>query len=313
VVNTWFIVAQFFGALALISAFISYQIKDKRKYLVVETITSFLQAFMFIAMGIATSMDTMMSLVIVSIYSGIRAIVFWWITAVDSHKRRNIGRGFLAFMIIFALTAGIFVIATQLPTREVVILQSVTLVFALGFVVGQYLPGKHPVRITIFFYAIMLFLTQTPLNIVEGTGIERWNIMGMLIEGSKIVSVIVFYIFMLQKNILSKKLEKIKAFVNCEVNKYTSESSICDLAANGKIRMAELERLVAKMLRYELALVEREEIKNCLTSEQQTRAIMDDLKTVQDVKNIMERVLKLKMKLSENMRTPIPTMNLAKS
>jgi len=42
------------------------------------------------------------------------------------------------------------------------------------------------------FYAVAVLLTQTPLNILHGD--FRWNIMGMLIESAKIVSVIVFYI-----------------------------------------------------------------------------------------------------------------------
>jgi hypothetical protein len=47
------------------------------------------------------------------------------------------------------------------------------------------------VRITVVFYAIVVLLTQTPLNILEGD--FRWNIMGILIEASKIASVVIFY------------------------------------------------------------------------------------------------------------------------
>ena len=62
---------------------------------------------------------------------------------------------------------------------------------ALSFVVGQYLPGVHYVRITVVFYAAAVLLTQTPLNILYGD--FRWNIMGIAIESTKIISVIVFY------------------------------------------------------------------------------------------------------------------------
>jgi len=63
---------------------------------------------------------------------------------------------------------------------------------ALGFVIGQYLPGVHYVRVSVVIYAVVVMLTQTPINILYGD--FRWNIMGILIESAKIISVVVFYI-----------------------------------------------------------------------------------------------------------------------
>jgi len=66
------------------------------------------------------------------------------------------------------------------------------MIAALSFVIGQYLPGVHYVRITVSFYAVIVILTQTPLNILYGD--FRWNIMGIAIEVAKILSVVVFYV-----------------------------------------------------------------------------------------------------------------------
>jgi len=71
-------------------------------------------------------------------------------------------------------------------------LHTLGMIAALSFVVGQYLPGVHYVRITVMFYAAVVLLTQTPLNILDGD--FRWNIMGILIESAKMISVIVFYV-----------------------------------------------------------------------------------------------------------------------
>jgi hypothetical protein len=39
----------------------------------------------------------------------------------------------------------------------------------------------------------MVLIGQTPLNLIDDNGVRSWNIMGILIEAAKIVSVIVFY------------------------------------------------------------------------------------------------------------------------
>ncbi|MCL2847074.1 MAG: YgjV family protein [Firmicutes bacterium] len=293
--NTWFIIAQIFGVITICFEFASYQIKDKRKYLLVNGIGSAFWAVMFVFIGLSTpnGMATQLSLVIVAVYSSIRALVFWWIFAKDSPTRRKAGRIFLLVMVVIAVSAGIVVII-NLPTPGTQALQSIALIFALGFVIGQYLPGKHPVRISVFFYAIMLFLTQTPLNILEGNGIERWNIMGMLIELAKISSVIMFYALLVSKKRLVKKLAVVKATVNCELSKIKSDSEISVIADSGIMKLSDLEKLVAKMIRMEIRAIDTSEITNVGTTEERTQAIMDDLRTVHDLKMIMERVIRLK-------------------
>jgi len=45
------------------------------------------------------------------------------------------------------------------------------------FDLGQYMPGVHAGRVTVTFCAVVVLLTQTPINILSGD--FRWNIMGI--------------------------------------------------------------------------------------------------------------------------------------
>ena len=305
--NIWFIIAQILGAITICFEFASYQIKDKRKYLLVNGIGSAFWAMMFLSMALATTFSTQITLVVVGVYSSLRALVFWWIFAKDTPKRRLYGKIFLFFMIGVALAAGITLI-TQLPTTETIILQSVTLVFALGFVIGQYLPGKHPIRISVFLYAITLFLTQTPLNILDGTGIERWNIMGMLIESAKMASVLVFYGLLVYKHFVAKKLIEIKSLVACEVSKIEVSSSLEEIK---NIMPAEkLEKLVIKMVKFEIATMDRE-MKCIKDIQDHTKGVIDDMKTVADVKLMLEKLIALKTNRLDQL--PIPKLSNVKT
>ena len=189
-INTWFIIAQVLGVITICFEFASYQIKDKVKYFLVTGIGSFFWATMFVAIGIATGMNTQVSLIVAATYSTIRNLVFWQIFSRNTPKSKEAGLVFLLVMIVIAFIAGTSAIMVAPP--EVRWLHIIGMITALSFVVGQYLPGVHYVRITVVFYAAAVLLTQTPLNILEGE--FRWNIMGMAIESSKIISVIVFYI-----------------------------------------------------------------------------------------------------------------------
>ena len=145
---------------------------------------------MFFAMGMATGMDTQMSLLVAASYSAIRNFVFWRTFAKNTPQSKEFGLIFLLAMIVIALIAGVLSIINS--PEQVRWLHTLGMVAALSFVIGQYLPGVHAVRITVVFYAVVVILTQTPLNILYG-GL-RWNIMGILIELAKISSVVIFYI-----------------------------------------------------------------------------------------------------------------------
>jgi len=187
--NIWFIVAQILGVITIAFEFTSYQIKDKTKYFLVTGIGSFFWMTMFVAIGMATGMGTQLSLIVAAVYSTVRNLVFYRIFTKDTPQSKENGLNFLLVMILIAIVAGtVTVLNAPVQVRWLHILG---LVVALGFVIGQYLPGVHYVRITVVFYAIVVLLTQTPLNILYGD--FRWNVMGIMIELAKIISVVVFY------------------------------------------------------------------------------------------------------------------------
>ena len=188
--NTWFIVTQILGVITICFEFASYQIKEKSKYFLITGIGSFFWFTMFFSIGMATGMDTQLSLLVASSYSATRNLIFWRIFAKNTPESKEFGLNFLLFMIGVALVAGTLAVASA--PAEVRWLHILGMVASISFVVGQYLPGVHYVRITVTFYAIIVLLTQTPLNILYGD--FRWNPMGMAIEAAKIASVVVFYI-----------------------------------------------------------------------------------------------------------------------
>lgn len=187
--NHWFILAQVLGAITIIFEFSSYQIKNKSKYFLTTGIGSFFWILMFVAMGLATGMSTQLSLIVAATYSTVRNLIFWQIFTKNTPQRKEIGLNFLLVMIGVALVAGIITILNA--PEQVRWLHALGLVAALSFVIGQYLPGVHAVRIAVTLYAVVVILTQTPINILYGD--FRWNIMGIAIEAAKICSVLVFY------------------------------------------------------------------------------------------------------------------------
>ena len=188
--NTWFIITQILGLITICFEFASYQIKEKNKYFLITGIGSFFWFTMFFSIGMATGMDTQLSLLVASSYSTTRNLIFWRIFAKNTPESKEFGLNFLLFMIGIALIAGS--LAVIHAPSEVRWLHALGMAASISFVIGQYLPGHHYVRITVTLYAIVVLLTQTPINILEGD--FRWNPMGMAIEVAKIASVVVFYI-----------------------------------------------------------------------------------------------------------------------
>lgn len=187
--NTWFIIAQLLGVVTISFEFACLQVKDKPKYFFLTGVGSLFWALMFISMGIATGMSTQISLIVAATYSTVRSFVFSRIFSKNTPESKEAGLIFLLFMVVVALVAGTLAIINA--PAEVRWLHTLGLITALAFVIGQYLPGVHYVRVTVALYALVVILTQTPLNILYGD--FRWNIMGILIETSKIASVLVFY------------------------------------------------------------------------------------------------------------------------
>jgi hypothetical protein len=204
-ISNVFLLAQVFGVITIALEFWTYQIKEKPKFFLVSAVSSFFWMAMFISIGIATGLATQVSLIVAATYSTIRNGVFAFIFKKNTPQAKEAGLIFLLVMIVIALIAGtLAVVNTPAQIRWLHILGMIS---SIAFVICQYLPGVHYVRIAVIFYAAVVLLTQSPMNIgiLPEDGfysiwhIERWNIMGMLIESSKIISVIVFY-FRLSKN-----------------------------------------------------------------------------------------------------------------
>ena len=188
--NTWFIITQILGVITICFEFASYQIKKKDRYFLVTGIGSFFWFTMFFSIGMSTGMDTQLSLMVASAYSTFRNLIFWRVFAKNTPESKEFGINFLLVMIGIALVAGTLAIINS--PAQVRWLHTLGMIAAISFVICQYLPGVHYVRIAVTFYAIIVLLTQTPLNILYGD--FRWNPMGIAIELAKIISVIVFYI-----------------------------------------------------------------------------------------------------------------------
>jgi len=189
-INIWFILAQLMGIGALAFEFASYQIKDKSKYFRTTGIGSAFWAVMFVCIGLSTGMATQVALIVAGVYSTIRNFVFYFTFKINTVKSNEFGLRFLLVMIVIAVVAGIIAIGNA--PAEVRWLQIFSAIGAVAFVIGQYAPGVHGVRIAVVFYAIGIIMTQSPLNILEGD--IRWNFMGIAIELAKIISVVVFYV-----------------------------------------------------------------------------------------------------------------------
>ena len=188
--NTWFIITQILGVITIGFEFASYQIKEKDKYFLVTGIGSVFWFTMFFALGMSTGMDTQLSLMVASAYSAFRNLIFWRVFAKNTPESKEFGINFLLVMIGVALVAGTLAVINA--PAQVRWLHLLGMIAAISFVICQYLPGVHYVRIAVTFYAIIVLLTQTPINILYGD--FRWNPMGIAIELAKIISVIVFYV-----------------------------------------------------------------------------------------------------------------------
>ena len=281
--NTWFILAQIFGAFTMVFEFACYQIKDKTKYFLVTGIASFFWALMFISIGLATSMDTQMSLVVAGTYSTIRNLVFWRIFQTDTKESRRNGRIFIVFMMIIAIIAGILSVSGS--PAEVRWIHTLAAIGAISFVLGQYLPGDHFVRVTVVIYALTISLTQTPLNILEGD--FRWNIMGLMIEGTKIMSVLIFYGAQLYRQYRLKQLQKLKLQIADEIARIDAMSEKIPVANVPGVH--NVEKLVAKMMRYELLVIAQDKIKDSTSAKDEIQGVLDDLEVIQNFKMVLAK------------------------
>jgi len=189
----WFILAQVMGVITICIEFASYQIKNHRRYLLCTSVANVFWALMFLFMGLHTSMGIAIIMLLAAGFGVLRGLVFWWIFAKESKKRKIAGRSVLVVSMIILLVAAVIAII-NLDTTTQKIIQGLGLLTGLLFVVGQYLPSKHYLRVFVFMYATMVLIGNTPLVLIDNYGVGHWNIMGIAIELSKILSVAIFYI-----------------------------------------------------------------------------------------------------------------------
>jgi len=188
--NNWYIVAQALGIITIALEIVTYQMKEKTKFFMVSSLSSFFWLLMFIAIGFATGMDTQLSLILAAVYSTLRNGLFYWMFKRDTPETKEKGLRILLFMVALSLVAGVFTVLSAPP--QVRWLHASGVIASVFFAISQYLPGVHYVRGGVVMVAVLIGLTQTPINILEGD--FRWNIMGIAIELAKVTSVVVFYV-----------------------------------------------------------------------------------------------------------------------
>jgi len=179
-----FILAQIVGLGVLIFDFWSFQQKDQRKYFCYTTFSSALWVAMYALVG------AQIPVLLVSTISTLRNIIFWWALKNGQPRARMIARRTLYASLVLALISSTMAIPAARPGTR--IFQVLLLFGVLSFVIGQYLPGIYPLRITSIFYAITLILVNTPL--------DTFNPVGIIIEVNKILAIVVFFVVLHRKN-----------------------------------------------------------------------------------------------------------------
>jgi len=149
----------------------------------------------------------------------------------------------------------------------------------LLFVIGQYLPSKHYLRVFQVIYSVCMILTQTPLYILEGVGSMRWNPMGLVIEGVKIISIIVFYLFFVYRKYLSKRLAKNRPEFELALQKIETNQS-------DAIPLEELEKRWAKILRYTLGTIDNSTLVGFQSATDKLNPVLNDMGSIEKYKGM---------------------------
>jgi len=211
---TWFILAQAMGVITILIEFLSYQIKDQRKYLLSTSIANVFWALMFIFMGLYGSLLESVIMSLAAVFGVVRGLTFYFIFAKKTRRRKILGRVFLYVSLAIVAGAAIFtltqVVQQDAPRQQIfqqAIIQGVGIIVGILFVIGQYQKNKHLLRIFVVMYATVIMIGSTPLNLFEGD--IRWHPMGITIEVAKILSVIVFYIVLIAATVSRKKRERL--------------------------------------------------------------------------------------------------------
>jgi len=191
---TQFVIAQIIGIGVLAFDFISFQQKEQIKYFKFTAFSSLLWVTMFALVG------AQIPILLVSAVSTIRNVIFWWALKKDTGKSRMIARRTLYASLVLAIVSSTMAIPAARP--ETRIFQVFLLFGVISFVIGQYMPGIYPLRITSLVYAVTIILVNTPL--------DTFNPVGIIIEVNKILAIVVFFVILNRKNKESRRLAAIQ-------------------------------------------------------------------------------------------------------
>ena len=280
--SAWFIIAQVMGGITICIDFITYQIKEQRRYLLVYSVGSVFWTLMFVFLGLdlvgnppgEPGFFSVVGPLIAAFFGAFRSIVFWWIFAKNTKKRKIGGKVFLYAALAVGVGAAIYsILQVDAAVRWIPI---VGMFAALSFIVGQYLPSKHWLRLFQVLYAAAMALTQIPYYI------GKWNYMGIVIEAIKIVSIALFYGIYIYRAYLAKKLPEIKAAIDGEMNKIASGDTTA-------MPPEQLEKLWVKKLRYELGVIDKEKLTNFKNTEENMQAVVADMNSLPSVKELLQK------------------------
>ena len=173
----WFIIAQVFGLAGLVVVFMAFQAKDKTRLLVLDGIANILMAICYLAMGSFV-------LAVVNVIAAVRDIVFVWLGKRRRDKSISLASE-IAILVGFWIVFAVAIILTWDTWIDFVILGLV-----IVYVFSLWNNGTHLVRIL----CLLLSVVFTYVNIMA------WNAMGIVVEVVYLVSIVVFYIRLAQRN-----------------------------------------------------------------------------------------------------------------
>jgi len=268
-----FVLSQVMGLICLVLVYFSLQIKNQRKMLLVNGIGSLFWLLMFIFVG------AQLPMILIGIMATIRPLVFWWIMAKESPKRTKIGKIFLYFCLVVGMI-GAVVSLINLDRPETLWIQILALATGIIFIVGQYLPSKHYVRIFSVTYALALILANTPL--------DTFNPMGIAIEAAKILSVIIFYVVVVKKAVLKKQLLIETQNLDHEIKKchLLTHPSLSDLQTKERIA-----RLMTKVVKLELAVIDSENMQSYTGCAKETKYLLRKLQLLSELREKLSDIL----------------------
>jgi hypothetical protein len=267
-----FILSQVFGLITLVFVFWALQIKDQRKYLLINSIGSVFWMVMFILGG------SLITPILVAIFSFARGFVFWWILKEDTPKRRKMGKTFLYVSLVVALGGAIFALVQTEP--QYIIFEVILLVTAVLFIIGQYLPSKHYLRIFSVFYAVAMLLASSPL--------ARVNYMAMIIEAGKMLSVVVFYLFYVKIGAIRKQVINYKNKLAVEMSSLAkiNQEDISQL----ELVEGRIEKIACHLVSLQIKLVDHEKLHSKTSYETETCLLIQQIENVRKIRASLKTI-----------------------